>query len=107
MDKLHEATTKQDVPLLIISIPFKDEIDDSQFQRTLVASGLNRSQTDLNQPLNEISKYCNSRNIPLFDPRSTIKARHLEVPCYFVYDGHWVAEGIRVATASIAEQWHA
>jgi len=105
LDKLHEATKTHNVPLLMISIPFKDEIDDTQFQHTLAASGLNRSQTDLNQPLKEISRYCNSRSIPLFDPRPAIKARHLEVPCYFVYDGHWVAEGIRVATTSIAQQW--
>ena len=105
LDKLHEATANDNVSLLMISIPLKDEIDYTQFQRTLAASGLNQSQTDINQPLKEISNYCNARNIPLFDPRPAIKARHLEDPCYFVYDGHWVAEGIRVATASIAKQW--
>ena len=105
LDKLHEATTNDNVPLLIISIPSKDEIDDTQYQRTLKASGLNQRQTDINQPFHEISNFCNARNIPLFNPRPAIKARHLEVPCYFVYDGHWIEEGIRVATASIAEQW--
>jgi hypothetical protein len=105
MDKLHEATANDNVSLLMISIPLKEEIDHTQFQRTLAASGLNQSQTDINQTLNEISNYCNARNIPFFDPRPAIKARHMEVPCYFVYDGHWVAEGIRVATASIAKQW--
>jgi hypothetical protein len=105
LNKLHEATTNDSVPLLIISIPSKDEIDYTQFQRTLKANGLNQSQIDINQPLNEISNYCSARNIPFFDPRPAIKARHMEVPCYFVYDGHWIAEGIRVAMSSVVKQW--
>jgi len=105
LDKLHKATISDKVPLIMIPIPLKEEIDASVYKRSLAASGLNMGQTDINQPLNEITNYCNARHIPLFDPRPAIKARHLEVPCYFVYDGHWVAEGIRVATASVAQQW--
>lgn len=105
LEKVHEETSADDVTLIVIPIPSKEEIDPTEFQRTLAASGLNQQQTDINQPLNQISTFCKSRNIPLFDPRPAIKARHREVPCYFVYDGHWVAEGIRVATASIAKQW--
>ena len=107
LDKLYEAAKDRDIPLLMISIPLKDEIDDAVFQRTLTSSGLNRNQIDLNQPLNELSRYCNSRNIPLFNLRPAIKSRNIEVPCYFIYDGHWVPEGIRAASASIAEQWQA
>jgi hypothetical protein len=105
LDELHKATANDNVSLLMISIPLKDEIDYTQFHRTLAASGLSQSQTDINQPLSEISNYCKARKIPLFDPRPAIKARHLETPCYFVYDGHWIAEGIRVATDAVAKQW--
>jgi len=43
--------------------------------------------------------------IPVLDPRSALRERNTEVPCYFVYDGHWNEEGIRVAVASLARQW--
>jgi len=105
LDKLYEATVSDKIPLIMISIPLKEEIDNSFYQLALASSGLNQNQADVCQPLKETVKYCESRNIHLFDPRPAIKARHLEVPCYFVYDGHWVAEGIRVATASMAKQW--
>ncbi|MEN6321065.1 MAG: hypothetical protein ABFD82_20220 [Syntrophaceae bacterium] len=107
LDKLYESTIADKVVLIMVPIPLKEEIDESVYKRSLAASGLNLGQTDINQPLIEISNFCNARHIPLFDPRPAIKARHLEVPCYFVYDGHWIAEGIRVATASIARQWRA
>ncbi len=105
LDKLHEATIQDKVSMLIISIPSKDEIDSTQFQRTLASNGLHRSQVNINQSLDEISDYCKARNIFFFDPRPMIQARHLEIPCYFVYDGHWVAEGIRIATVSMVKQW--
>jgi hypothetical protein len=52
-----------------------------------------------------ISTFCKKEQIPLLDPRQALKERHALVPCYFVYDGHWIGEGIRVATVSIARQW--
>lgn len=107
LDNLREAAFNLNIPLFMISIPLKEEIDRARFKYTLSASGLTVSQTDLDQPLNQLMQYCKNRNIPLFDPRQELKMRNIEVRCYFVYDGHWVAEGIRVASVSIAEQWKA
>lgn len=105
LDKLYKETAADHRTLIVIPVPLKEEIDSAKYQQTLAASGLNAGQTDINQPLKKISGFSKERHIPLLDPRPALKARHREVPCYFVYDGHWVAEGIRVATVSIAKQW--
>jgi hypothetical protein len=71
----------------------------------LRGSKLESEQIDLGQPLRQIADGCMKERIPVLDPSAAIRRRHAEVPCYFVYDGHWVAEGIRAASASIAMQW--
>jgi hypothetical protein len=105
VEKLHKSTSADNVPLVIIAIPLKEEIDGKVLQRTLMASGLNPSQIDINQPLSQISSFGNERNIPLLDPRPILKLRHLELPCYFIYDGHWQTEGVKYAANYIAKQW--
>lgn len=105
LQKLQKDTTADGVTLIVVPLPLKLEIDPEQYRKALASSGLKLQQIDIDQPLKEISAFCNTEKIPVLDPRSAIRKRHAEVPCYFVYDGHWIAEGIRVATASLARQW--
>jgi hypothetical protein len=107
LQKLHQETVNDGVPLIVLPIPLKMEIDPEICRQTLATSGLTPQQIDIDQPLNAISAFCTAENIPVLDPRQAIRRRHTKVPCYFVYDGHWVTEGIRVATVSIASQWQA
>ena len=107
LQKLHKDAESDGVVLIVVPIPLKMEIDPQEYQKTVQASGLTPEQIDINQPLKNITAFCITENIPLLDPRQAIRNRHAEVPCYFVYDGHWIAEGIRVATVSIASQWRA
>ena len=105
LEYLHKAVVEDEIPMVVLSLALKEEIDPTKLQSTLLASGINPNDIDINQPLNQIKEFCNHRNIPLFDPRPAIKKRHKEIPCYFVYDGHWIPEGIRVATILFAKQW--
>lgn len=105
IDLLFRETANDGVGMVVIPIPLKSEVDRKEYEHALASSGLNPEQIDINQPLNEISAFCRGRNIPLLDPRRALRERNEQVPCYFIYDGHWVAEGIRVASASIAKQW--
>jgi|GEM_PF-1979434 len=105
LKKLNEETAADGVAMIVAPIPLKIEIDPKELQQTLAASGLSQSQIDINQPLEEISAFSRTEDIPVLDPRPALRERHAEVPCYFVYDGHWIAEGIRAATVSLAEQW--
>ena len=105
LQKLQKETAAEGVTLVFIPIQLKLEIDPEQYRQALAASGLTPQQIDIDQPLKEISAFCKAEHIPVLDPRPALRERHAEVPCYFVYDGHWIAEGIRVATASLASQW--
>jgi hypothetical protein len=105
LQKLQKETAADGVTLILIPIPLKLEIDPEEYRKTLASSGLKPQQIDIDQPLKEISAFCEEENIPVLDPRPALREHHAEVPCYFVYDGHWMAEGIRVATVSLARQW--
>lgn len=103
--ELKKETDKDGLPLIIMSVPMKLEIDPNEYRRILAASGLTERQLDINQPLKQITNFCLQENVPLLDPRAAIRKRHAETPCYFIYDGHWIAEGIHAATNSSALQW--
>ena len=105
LQKLKKETTADGITMIVVPLPLKLEIDLEQYRKALESSSLKPQQIDINQPLKEISAFCNAENIPILDPRPALRERHAEVPCYFVYDGHWIAEGIRVATASLVRQW--
>lgn len=105
MRNLREETAADGAALIVLSIPLKVEIDPGEYQRTATASGLDQKHLDLTQPREVISAFCNQEGIPLLDPREALGKHHAETPCYFVYDGHWNAKGISVATASLAKQW--
>jgi hypothetical protein len=103
--RIQEETARDGVTLILIPVPLKMEIDSGQVQQLLATKGLQKEQIDINQPLKEILAFCKLEGIPTLDPRTAIRERQTAVPCYFTYDGHWNAEGIRVATASLARQW--
>ena len=105
LQKLRSETEVDKVPLLLMPIPLKLEVDKELYMQTLGAQGLREETVDLDQQLREITAFCEREKIPVLDPREALRKRHAEVPCYFVYDGHWVAEGIRTAAVSAARQW--
>lgn len=105
LQNLNKETAHDGVKLIVIPIPLKLEIDPEEYGKALSGNGLNPRQVALDQPLKMISEFCNEEKIPVLDPRRALKERHARVPCYFVYDGHWIGEGIRVATVSLARQW--
>jgi hypothetical protein len=105
LDKLHQEASRDNVSLIMVLIPLKLEIIYAEYQRVLSASGLKENEIEINQPSGQVSAFCEDRDIPCLDPRTVLKSRHAEVPCYFVYDGHWNAEGVRVAADYLALQW--
>jgi hypothetical protein len=105
LQNLRKETARDGVELVVIPIPLKMEVDPEEYQKTLSGNGLGHLEVDKDQPLKMISAFCKQEKIPVLDPRQALKERHALVPCYFVYDGHWIGEGIRVATVSMAKQW--
>lgn len=107
LQTLKKETAANGVMLILIPIPLKMEISSEQYRQVLASKGLRSDQIDLDQQLREISVFCKKENIPVLDPRPAMRNRHAEAPCYFVLDGHWNAEGVRVASGSLASQWRA
>lgn len=105
LHKLRIDTATDGVTLIVVPIPPKLEIDPKEYHKVLMASGLKEGQIDRDQIFRQIEAFCKEDKIPVLDPRPALRERHAEIPCYFVYDGHWIAEGIRVSTNYIAQQW--
>ena len=105
LQNLEKEVATDGVVMMVIPIPMKMEIDSQQYRQVLAANGLKDGQIDLDQQLREISAFCRKANIVVLDPRRAMRERHAEAPCYFVFDGHWNAEGVRVACGSLVRQW--
>ncbi len=93
------------VPLVIARIPLKLEIDPAEYARVTASGGAAAGGLDLELPRRTIEEFCSRQNIPFLDPVPALRARQPSKACYFVYDGHWNAEGIRVSVESFARQW--
>jgi SGNH hydrolase-like domain, acetyltransferase AlgX len=105
LQRLQKEAAADGVTVILTKIPLKIEIDSTQYRQVLMTKGLKDEQIDLDQQLREISAFSKKENVPFLDPRQALRERNIEVPCYFVLDGHWNAEGIRIAAASMARQW--
>jgi hypothetical protein len=105
LQKLKHETAADGAALILVPIPLSLEIDPGDFRRTLAASGLTPARVDPDQPLRMISEFAGREGLAVLDPRAELREREKYRRCYFVYDGHWNADGIRVATSSIAKQW--
>ncbi len=100
------AEAEQDgVPLIVAPIPLKMEIDEREYAMVISAAQLSESEIDLEQPLRQIREFCSEREIPVLDARPVLRLCGLETSCYFVYDGHWNSEGVRVSVESFVRQW--
>jgi hypothetical protein len=91
--------------VVVIPIPLKLEVDNKEYTYRLGTIGVKPDRFDSNQIAKMIADYCNVERIPIIDPRQAMKKRNAQVPCYFVYDGHWNAEGVQAAAISVAAQW--
>ncbi|MDR2017836.1 MAG: hypothetical protein LBQ00_03015 [Syntrophobacterales bacterium] len=103
--KIREETARDGVGLTVIPIPLKLEIDPKQLQQLLAAKNMKDGQVDVDQTAREIIAFCKMEKIPVLDPRPALRERQSKAPCYFMYDGHWNEEGVRVASISLARQW--
>ena len=102
---LKKDTSADGVRLIVLPLPLKMEIITEEYHQALAASGMSPDKVDRDQVLKGILQFCKEANIMVLDPRTALRKRQGEVPCYFVYDGHWNTEGVRAATVSIARQW--
>jgi hypothetical protein len=108
LKRLKDEATADGVPVALLPIPNKFEIEQDYLRQVVEAQGLNRGRIDLEQPYNEIASFCTSNAIVYLDPRAAMRGadtanNHL----YFRYDGHWNAKGIEIAAQAAVVQWQA
>lgn len=105
LKRLKEEAASDGVPVALITIPVKLEIDRKYLEGIVKTQGIDTKNVDLEQPYKALSEFCGSVNIALMNPSDALKTHNVNETCYFRYDGHWNAKGIEVAAISVVRQW--
>ncbi len=105
LTRLKKEAAYDGVPVALITIPIKIEIDNSYLKQIIKTQGLSPDVIKLDQPYKTLSEFCALTGTALFNTRDALKLHHVEEACYFKYDGHWNEKGIETAAISIIEQW--
>ena len=106
LKKLKVETDSDGVPVALITIPVKFEIDPKYFEQIVKVQDLSSDALNLDKPYKELANFCESAGISFFDPRfDMIKENAASSDLYFKYDGHWNAKGIKIAVQSVVNQW--
>ncbi len=106
LKKLRDEAALDGVPVALMTIPVKFEIDPGYLEQIMLTQDLARDSIDLEQPYNELADFCRSEGIYFFDPRAALQKQQTDISsCYFQYDGHWNAKGIEHAARSVVAQW--
>ena len=103
--KLRDQAVRDRVPVVMLEIPVKFEIDRDYYKQIIQAYKLRPDQIDLNQPFKKLDDFCRPLGIPILDPRLALKKYHKDHRCYFQYDGHWNKRGVEIAAYSMVKQW--
>lgn len=107
IERLHEAASREGIPLLIIRIPLKAEVDADELARTISQQPGIEDKLDMDLPRRTLLSFAQEEGIPFLDPRPALLSAHNRRRAYFVHDGHWNERGVRAAARSLAEQWQA
>ena len=108
LKRLRDEAASDGVPVALIAIPRKFEIDGSYLEQVIKTQGISPDALNLDQPHKELANFCRSAGIFFFDPRiDMLKKNAAGSSLYFQYDGHWNAKGVAIAATSIVQQWKA
>lgn len=103
--RLSDESASDGLPVALITIPRKFEIDRSYLEQVMKTQGISPDTLDLDQPYKKLANFCHSTGIFFFDPRIDMKKNTASSSLYFQYDGHWNAEGVENAAKSTIQQW--
>ncbi|MFA6316890.1 MAG: GDSL-type esterase/lipase family protein [Elusimicrobiota bacterium] len=100
----HEKLKKQDRRFLLIYIPSKPIVDDSQYDHMLAITRVDPAQSDRFGFARYIDGFCRKNGIAFLDLTPAFVAANKKAPGahYFKTDGHWNQAGHRLAAEEIS-----
>ncbi|MBI3010598.1 MAG: hypothetical protein HYY57_06430 [Candidatus Omnitrophica bacterium] len=102
--KLRDQLRKKKIPLVILSVPDRVSVYESWKARAASQAGLRVDDLDGFLPDRHLASFCRKHRIPLIELTDVLRQAAVNgTELYFQYDGHWTAEGHRVAAEQIAE----
>jgi hypothetical protein len=104
ISKIKEAADNDSIPLSVMLIPGKIEINENYFHGMLNDS-TEVDKYDLEQPNRYLKEFCSSQKITMLNPHSDMMIASKTSSVYFEFNPHWNSHGIKIAARSMAKQW--
>ncbi len=104
-ERIQRIVTESGATLLVVAIPERFQVSPDAFDRLLAEYPAMRNiQWDLSTPVRQFGEWCARSNVPFLDLTHDFRARYSDR--LFIPDGHWSADGHRLAAEAIAEKLH-
>ena len=103
LTELRDALAQAGTPLMVALAPPAFALDPRRLERTLPLVGL-EGPVEVDAPRAALAQLLDALRVPTCDLGPALSAG--ERP-YFVFDGHWTAEGNRLAAEALAQCWRA
>lgn len=102
--RLKEECDEAGLPLVVLRVPAKLEVDDPYFDRLTALAEAEGSHLDRDQGGQVVAEICEALDLPVIDPRAAIREEHVDSACYFVHDNHWNRRGTAATVGEIVEE---
>lgn len=105
LQQINDSATARGAHLAIVLLPIHFQLSDSGFSTALKAESLSTAGLHIDQPQRMITAVADSLNIPVVDllPSFQKWAADTNAPLFLGWDGHWNADGHRLAAGATTE----
>jgi hypothetical protein len=105
LERLQSEAASDGVCVVIMIIPVKLQFHEVRYREILENLRIEAEQIGREQPVRRVADFCHRLNIPLLNQLPAIRKYHSHTPCYFQYDDHWNATGVKVSAGLVVQEW--
>jgi hypothetical protein len=99
---IRDLLAQNGVAVLVVVYPYGHQVAANAWQEGRLAHGFPPGVSS-DRPMRFMESWCGENRIPCLSLGPVFRAHPDPGPLYFVHDGHWTAEGHRVAAEAVAE----
>lgn len=99
--ELRKSSNEAGAEFHVVIIPYKEQVDETQFSKMLAMQGWNRSDIELERAQNTLKAFLDSEGIPYLDLLPALRSANRNNSLYFDVDVHWTKAGYGVAVDQV------
>lgn len=94
---IKDAADSNKIPLVMLIIPHREQVDDSKFEEFIKQYGLNEKELEHDKIQKLAVKFARENKIEVFDMLPYFRQKNANNTFYFNIDGHWNVRGHELA----------